>query len=172
MTTLRSSREIALRLKQELKNVYAFTSPPNFQFDPNFVPRITLPPPSEIIGALQGTAFEQEVLALAEQIRRHHFPILSLTIDTGPQVPWRRDHVSGIETGLSFFRRISYLDARRSGDHKIIWELNRHQHLVILAQAYYSRAMTQTFPRSAHSSKVGLQQTRFIAESIGPARWK
>jgi Heparinase II/III-like protein/Heparinase II/III N-terminus len=51
-------------------------------------------------------------------------------------VPWRRDHVSGIETGLSYFRRISYLDARRAGDHKIIWELNRHQHLVVLAQAY------------------------------------
>jgi hypothetical protein len=136
MTTLRSLREISVRLKQEVKNVYAFASPPKFQFNPNFVPRIPLSPPSEMIAALQGTAFEREVLTLAEQIRRHHFPILGLTIDTGPQVPWRRDHLSGIETGLSYFRRISYLDARRSGDHKFIWELNRHQHLVILAQAY------------------------------------
>src|SRR5258707_12208574 len=31
MTTLRSSREIAVRLKQELKKAYAFTSPPKFQ---------------------------------------------------------------------------------------------------------------------------------------------
>jgi hypothetical protein len=133
---LRSLREIAVRLKQELKNVYAFTSPPKFQFNPEFTPTLPLPPAPEIIAALRGSGFEREIIALAEQIRRHQFPILGLTIDTGPQVPWRRDHLSGIETGLSYFRRIPYLDARRSGDHKIIWELNRHQHLVILAQAY------------------------------------
>ncbi|HEY6391492.1 MAG TPA: alginate lyase family protein [Bryobacteraceae bacterium] len=125
-----------VRLKQELKNVYAFASPPKFQFDPKFAPKLPLPPAPEIIAALRGSEFERGVIVLAERIRRHHFPILGLTIDTGPQVPWRRDHVSGIETGLSYFRRISYLDARRAGDHKIIWELNRHQHLVILAQAY------------------------------------
>jgi hypothetical protein len=133
---LRSLREISVRLKQELKNIYAFSSPPKFQFDPKFASKLPLPPASEMITVLRGSKFEGEVIALAEQIRRHHFPILGLTIDTGPQVPWRRDHVSGIETGLSYFRRISYLHARRAGDHKIIWELNRHQHLVILAQAY------------------------------------
>jgi hypothetical protein len=136
MTTLRSLREIAVRLRQELKNVYAFSSPPKFKFDPNFAPRLALPPAAEIITALRGSVFAQEVADLAGQIRQHHFPILGLAIDTGPQVPWRRDHLSGIETGLSYFRRISYLDARRAGDHKMIWELNRHQHLVILAQAY------------------------------------
>jgi hypothetical protein len=136
MTTLRSLREIAVRLKQELRNIYAFSSPPKFQFDPKFVPRMPLPAALEIITALRGSEFERDVIQLAEQIRRHHFPILGLTIETGPQVPWRRDHLSGIETGLSYFRRISYLDARRTGDHKIIWELNRHQHLVVLAQAY------------------------------------
>jgi Heparinase II/III-like protein/Heparinase II/III N-terminus len=136
MTELRSLREIAVRLRQELRNVYAFRSPPNFQFDPKFAPGIRLPQTAEIITGLRGTGFEREVLELAGQIRRHNFPILGVTIETGPQVPWRRDHVSGIETGLSCFRRIPYLDARRAGDHKMIWELNRHQHLVVLAQAY------------------------------------
>jgi len=136
MTKLRSLREISVRLRQELRNVYAFASPPSFRFDPKFAPGLSLPQPSEIIAGLQGTAFEREVLGLAGQIRRHHFPIFGLTIETGPQVPWRRDHLSGIETGLTYFRRIAYLDARRAGDHKMIWELNRHQHLVILAQAY------------------------------------
>src|SRR5262249_34115124 len=49
---------------------------------------------------------------------------------------WRRDYVSGRESGLEYFRRIPYLDFSRAGDHKIIWELNRHQHLVALAQAH------------------------------------
>ena len=44
--------------------------------------------------------------------------------------------MSGIETGPLYFRRIPYLDVTRAGDHKSIWEINRHQHLVLLAQAY------------------------------------
>lgn len=57
-------------------------------------------------------------------------------MDTGSQVQWRRDYVGVKETGLQYFRRIPYLDAAACGDHKLIWELNRHQHLILLAQAY------------------------------------
>lgn len=73
---------------------------------------------------------------LAGQIRAHRFPILGGVIDTGREIHWRRDYRSGIETGLAYFRRIPFLDARRAGDHKIVWELNRHQHLLVLAQDY------------------------------------
>ncbi len=76
------------------------------------------------------------MIRLASQIRAHRFPLFGQTIDTGPEIRWRRDHRQGIETGLDYFRRIPYLDAGRCGDHKIVWELNRHQHLVTLAQAY------------------------------------
>jgi hypothetical protein len=107
---LRSTREIAFRLKQELTNLYQFSSPPEVQLDPNFKPRIKLPEPAPV-----SSAFAGEVVALAEQIRQHRFPILGLTIETGPQIPWRRDHISGIESGLGYFRRIPYLDTRRSG---------------------------------------------------------
>ena len=64
------------------------------------------------------------------------FASSAATIDTGPEIRWRRDYLRGIETGLDYFRRIPYLDTARAGDHKIVWELNRHQHLVILAEAY------------------------------------
>jgi len=133
---LRSASEIAFRLKQELINAYQCARPPDVQLDPNFKPRIKLPDPAPVANALRGTAFAQEIIALADQIRRHKFPILAFTIDTGPEIPWRRDHTSGVETGLNYFRRIPYLDTRRTGDHKVIWEPNRHQHLVLLAQAF------------------------------------
>ena len=133
---MRTLREIAFRLKQELTNAYQFARPPEVQLDPNFKPRIRLPDPDPVAAALQGTEFADEVISIAEQIRQHRFPILGFTIDTGPQIPWRRDHVSGVEGGLGYFRRIPYLDARRSGDHKVIWEPNRHQHLVLLAQVF------------------------------------
>ena len=35
-----------------------------------------------------------------------------------------------------YFRRIPYLDLAIAGDHKWVWEVNRHQHLVLLAQAF------------------------------------
>ena len=62
-------------------------------------------------------------------------PLLGGTVETGPEIHWRRDYGSGIETDTRYFRRIPFLDAARAGDHKSIWELNRHQHLVLLAQA-------------------------------------
>jgi hypothetical protein len=67
---------------------------------------------------------------------RRLIPLLGVEIDTGPDIRWRRDALSGIETPLAYFRRIPYLDAKRAGDHKIIWELNRHQHLVLLSQEF------------------------------------
>jgi hypothetical protein len=76
-------------------------------------------------------------MALAEQILAHRVPLLGLgPVDLGPEIHWRRDYVHGKESGLSYFRNIPYLDFERVGDHKNIWELNRHQHLVVLAQAF------------------------------------
>ncbi len=84
---------------------------------------------------LPALAEPAEVAPIADEVLAHRFRILGLTIETGPEIRWRRDPLSGIETGLAYFRRIPYLDAPRAGDHKIIWELNRHQHWVVLAQA-------------------------------------
>jgi Heparinase II/III-like protein/Heparinase II/III N-terminus len=132
---LRTPREIAFRLKQELTNAYRYARPPKIELE-GFAPRLKLPDPAGIAGQLAGTHFAQEVITLAEQVRAHRFPILGLTIEAGTEIRWRRDYVSGIETGLDYFRLIPYLDAAQAGDHKVIWELNRHQHLVVLAQAY------------------------------------
>ena len=49
---------------------------------------------------------------------------------------WRRDIVSGKVSGTAYFRRVPYLNSAVTGDHKVIWELNRHQYLIALAQAW------------------------------------
>jgi hypothetical protein len=82
------------------------------------------------------TGHAAEIVRLADEILRHRFPIFGGIIETGPEIRWRRDYVHQTETGTPYFRRIPYLDFARAGDHKYIWELNRHQHLVLLAQAY------------------------------------
>jgi len=124
---LRTPRQIAFRIRQELANLWLTVLPPHPRIDAAFVPGLQLPEPCE---------FPREVIDLAEQIRDHRFPIFGATIDTGPEIRWRRDYLRGIETGLDYFRRIPYLDTARAGDHKMVWELNRHQHLVVLAEAY------------------------------------
>lgn len=95
-----------------------------------------LPPPEEYVARLRGSGFAHDVEQMAESICRKRIPLFGTLLETGPGIRWRRDYVRGIETGLSYFRRIPYLDAARAGDHKFIWELNRHQHLVLLAQAW------------------------------------
>ena len=122
---MRSPREIAFRLKQELANLRLWLSPPSLQ---------STPPPPKL--PLQPLADPAETLYQADEILRHRFPIFGGVLDTGPEIRWRRDYEHHIETGTPYFRRIPYLDFQRAGDHKYIWELNRHQHLVVLAQAH------------------------------------
>ncbi|MBC7924834.1 MAG: alginate lyase family protein [Bryobacteraceae bacterium] len=95
-----------------------------------------LPDPSSVAQALRGTAYAAEVERIAESVLQHQFPLLGATLETGADIHWRRDYARGIESGLQYFKQLPYLDAGLSGDHKFIWELSRHQHLVLLAQAY------------------------------------
>jgi hypothetical protein len=95
-----------------------------------------LPDAALVAEKLRDTAYARQVVSLADEIRAHRFRLLGLVLDLGDKIDWRRDAVHNKATGLSYSRRIPYLDFERAGDHKIIWELNRHQHLVILAQAF------------------------------------
>ena len=122
--------KLLFRARQELVNLIFTALPPAPVFDANFEPR--LPWPDTAIGS----ECAQRIIDLADQLQRHQFPIFSTTIDAGADIRWRRDYLLGIETGLDYFRLIPYLDTARAGDHKTIWELNRQQHLVILAQAH------------------------------------
>src|SRR5579871_6588835 len=131
----RDPHEIAFRLRQEAENLRLLLNPPQLRAFTE-TRMHGLPDPRAYSGALQNTRIAREIVALAEQILTHHLPLLGLEIDAGPEIHWRRDYERGKETPPIYFRRIPYLDAARVGDHKIIWELNRHQHLVVLAQAH------------------------------------
>lgn len=76
-----------------------------------------------------------DTLELARRIMAHRIPLFDTEIEAGPEIEWRRDYVHGKTSGTDYFRFIPYLDFSRVGDHKNIWELSRHQHLVVLAQA-------------------------------------
>jgi hypothetical protein len=131
---LRSSQEIAFRLRQELANFGMFLRPPQLT---SFAEQtIALPDVAAVARDLHSTDYAAEVVTIADAILDHRFPLLGLVIHTGTEIDWRRDPVHRISTGTPYFRCVPYLDFPRVGDHKIVWELNRHQHLVALAQAY------------------------------------
>jgi hypothetical protein len=135
MMLWRSPREIAFRLNQEGRNLALWLRPPSLPAETGKL-AMPLPRPDEVADHVRESRLAAAIAGWAEQILAHRFPLLGLEIDTGPEIRWQRDYQSGKETAPVYFRCIPYLAAERAGDHKIIWELNRHQHLVLLAQAY------------------------------------
>ena len=131
---MRSPREIKFRLRQEAANVLLALSPPNLDLSAH-TPLPSLPVPSAVAGAIRDSDYARDLVRTADEILEGRVPIFGQMIDYGPKVAWRRDPQRGIETPAAYFRRIPYLDVAAVGDHKLIWEINRHQHLVLLAQA-------------------------------------
>jgi hypothetical protein len=134
---LRSLNEIGFRLRQELSNVALLIRPEKLPGNISAAsPLPLLPDPAETAAVIRNTTIAADIDRRARSVLAGRIPIFGCEIEAGRSVRWRRDYLSGIETGLSYFRRIPYLDPARAGDHKVIWELNRHQHLALLAQAY------------------------------------
>ncbi len=55
----------------------------------------------------------------------------------GTDVDWHLEPSSGIRSPMKHWREFDELDAAESGDKKIIWELNRHQHFFTLGVAFW-----------------------------------
>jgi hypothetical protein len=132
---VRSPREIAFRLAQESTNLWLFAFRPSTVAKPK-APLSGLPDPEPVFAQLRQSDFAAEVQAIADLALAKRFSIFGDIVDAGQPTRWRRDFRSGIESGLGFFRRTPYLDPAHTGDHKLVWEMNRHQHLVAMAQAY------------------------------------
>ena len=135
---MRSAAEIQFRLRQETANLRSWISPPvlprDFAEPPSPLPG--LPDPTAVIERLRGTAFAQQVVSIAEHALSGRYVLFGEPQEWGTSPEWRRDIVSGKMTGTPYFRRVPYLNGAVAGDHKVIWELNRHQYLVAMAQAW------------------------------------
>src|ERR1700674_4960462 len=95
-----------------------------------------------------------EILREADEICRHRFRLLGyehleFTLDRSSgnfggdnfggdnlnDIDWHLDPVHGKRAPLDPWFQIPFLDFAVVGDHKVTWELNRHQHLVTLGKA-------------------------------------
>ncbi|MGA2358747.1 MAG: alginate lyase family protein [Terriglobales bacterium] len=77
-----------------------------------------------------------EILREADEICGHRFRLLGYeNLEYGGEIDWHLDLVHGKRAPMDPWFRIPFLDFAVVGDHKVTWELNRHQHLVTLAKA-------------------------------------
>lgn len=79
----------------------------------------------------------EHILSEASRLSEHGMKLFGYPeVACGPHIAWRKDLIHGRESGLDHWSRIRYLDFASVGDNKIVWEPNRHQHLVTLAIAF------------------------------------
>jgi heparinase II/III-like protein len=79
-----------------------------------------------------------KILQEADEICAHRFRLLGYDVlDYGREIDWHLDAVHGKRAPLKPWFKIRFLDFEEVGDHKVTWELNRHQHLVTLAKAWH-----------------------------------
>jgi Heparinase II/III-like protein/Heparinase II/III N-terminus len=78
-----------------------------------------------------------EIVLEANQICHHRFRLLGYSdLDYGAEIDWHLDAVHGLRSPLIPWFKIDFLRFAEVGDHKVTWELSRHQHLVTLGKAW------------------------------------
>lgn len=109
------------------------------------------PDPMAITSRLGQTEREQ-IIARADRIMAGSFDVLGLTgLSYGLPVNWQLDPLSGRSAPLVHFTRVPYLDTDVVGDHKLTWEVNRHQWFPQLAQAWL---LTQDARYANHAARL------------------
>jgi heparinase II/III-like protein len=105
-----------------------------FALDPSSRPDIR----DAVLTSWPGAA--AEAAARADNILEHRYDVLGyrgLAWGSNGTVPdWHLDPVHQRRAPLQFWADVPYLDSA-IGDHKIIWELNRHQHWLQLGRALW-----------------------------------
>ena len=84
---------------------------------------------------------ESEILERAAAVVRGEISIFGHgLVQVGAPPVWNRDPIAGLSAPHKHWSAIPYLNPAIVGDHKVVWEFNRHQYFVTLGQAWqYSR---------------------------------
>lgn len=107
---------------------------------------------------------QREIIEHANAILRGEFPVLGYGhLSFGTPVDWQLDPLSGKHSPLVHWSKLNPLDHAAVGDHKVVWELNRHQWLLDLGQAYrftgderYARFFADEITEWMHANPAGL----------------
>ena len=76
------------------------------------------------------------LIAHGQRLLDHRLQIFGREYALGSTIDWNRDVVHQRTAPLRLSPTIDYRDVNVSGDAKVVWEPNRHQHFLVLARAY------------------------------------
>jgi hypothetical protein len=84
-----------------------------------------------------GIVDTEQILREAQQIVDGRVRIFGHgLVDVGRPPRWHEEPLAKIVAPRVHWQRIDYLDPYLIGDHKVLWEFNRHQYFITLAQAF------------------------------------
>ena len=126
-------------------------------------------------------AHRAELLAAADALTRRHFALLGYrTLWFGDPIDWHLDPVRGKRAPLVPWSVLDTADPETVGDTRLVWELNRHQWIVRLAQAYtisgderYAESCTRAIDAwlDANPPGVGVNWARSVEVSFRMMSW-
>ena len=101
-----------------------------------------------------------DLIAEADRIRRGCWELFGHDVMLPPEtMHWAAHPLSRRPTSHERWHRLRFLNGETGGDVKWIWELNRHAHLVRLAQAYHLTG------REEYATLVGRLLSRWMAQN-------
>ena len=102
--------------------------PARFPLDPRTL--------STVSRRIAATFPQNDAVARADRILAGQYDLLGYRgIAAGSPPDWHRDPVHGRRAPRVFWEAVPYLDPN-CGDHKVTWEMNRHQHFLALGRAH------------------------------------
>ena len=123
----------------------------------------------------------EKIMSDADDICVHRFRLLGYeALDYGPEIDWHLDAVHGKKAPLKPWYKVPFMDFLIVGDHKVTWELNRHQHLVTLAKAwalsqkehYVTELVRQWYAwRDANPFAMGINWASSLEVSLRSLSW-
>lgn len=85
-----------------------------------------------------GTDVRRTIIDKAERMIEGKFDLLGFeNLDFDSPVNWHFEPLARKHLPLKHWKQFDELDATETGDKKIVWELNRHQHFFTLGAAYW-----------------------------------
>lgn len=79
----------------------------------------------------------QRIVSAADAVCDGRFTLLGYKGLDNRQLDWHLEPLAAKRAPMLHWSRIDYLDPALVGDHKLIWEINRHQYFVTLGRAYW-----------------------------------
>jgi len=146
-----SPAEVAWRVRSELRDAID-----RFRIPLGIVPRLPKGAPAgggasggfrttDIVpGAWNGEPSDPRIRGWSERLKGRADALLGNRVTffnlekvfLGDPIDWNRDHESGKPGPRRLSQTIDYRDFTVTGDAKMVWEPNRHHHLVVLGRAY------------------------------------